>query len=145
MTMKSALVRIKGSALLAAKLVKWRKLTVHKGAPHGMCITHKGEVEDLLASIRPRFVAALGRNESQCRLARGVATSPAKPLRTQGHCSQSRWPGLALRETDLRVRLECFRGSGHQSSSGFGSESGDDPYRAVLAASTDCSFGRMNA
>jgi non-heme chloroperoxidase len=43
---------------LQAKLVKGATLKVYKGAPHGMCTTHKDEVSaDLLAFI--------GRNEGR--------------------------------------------------------------------------------
>jgi non-heme chloroperoxidase len=47
------IVPIADSAVLSAKLVKYAKLTIYKGAPHGMCTTHKDKVnEDLLAFIR---------------------------------------------------------------------------------------------
>ncbi len=47
------IVPIADSALLSAKLVKGAKLKVVKGAPHGMCTTHKNEVNgDLLAFIQ---------------------------------------------------------------------------------------------
>jgi non-heme chloroperoxidase len=47
------IVPIADSALLSAKLVKGATLKVYKGAPHGMCTTHKDEVnEDLLAFIK---------------------------------------------------------------------------------------------
>ena len=47
------IVPISDSAIIAAKLVKNGKLKVYKGAPHGMCTTHKNEVnEDLLAFIK---------------------------------------------------------------------------------------------
>ncbi|MER8886644.1 alpha/beta hydrolase [Mesorhizobium sp. M0500] len=47
------LVPIVDSALLSAKLVKNAKLKVIKGAPHGLCTTHKDEVNaELLAFIR---------------------------------------------------------------------------------------------
>ena len=46
------IVPIADSAMLAVKLVKNGTLTVYKGAPHGMCTTHKDHVnEDLLAFI----------------------------------------------------------------------------------------------
>ena len=39
--------------MLSAKIVKGAILTVYKGAPHGMCTTHKDQVnEDLLAFIK---------------------------------------------------------------------------------------------
>jgi non-heme chloroperoxidase len=47
------IVPIADSAMLSAKLVKNAKLKIYKGAPHGMCTTHKNEVnEDLLAFIK---------------------------------------------------------------------------------------------
>src|SRR5205823_12080251 len=46
------IVPIADSSLLSAKLVKGATLKVYKGAPHGMCTTHKDEVNaDLLAFI----------------------------------------------------------------------------------------------
>src|SRR5438034_818625 len=46
------IVPIADSSLLSAKLVKGAALKVYKGAPHGMCTTHKDEVNaDLLAFI----------------------------------------------------------------------------------------------
>ncbi len=47
------IVPIADSAMLAVKLVKNGTLKVYKGAPHGMCTTHKDEVNaDLLAFIK---------------------------------------------------------------------------------------------
>ena len=47
------IVPIADSAMVAVKLVKNGTLKVYKGAPHGMCTTHKNEVnEDLLAFIK---------------------------------------------------------------------------------------------
>ncbi len=47
------IVPIADSAMLAVKLVKKRTLKVYKGAPHGMCTTHKNEVnEDLFAFVK---------------------------------------------------------------------------------------------
>ncbi len=47
------IVPINGSALLSVALVKGADLKVYKGAPHGMCATHKNEVNaDLLAFIK---------------------------------------------------------------------------------------------
>ena len=47
------IVPIADSALLSAKLVKGATLRVYKGASHGMCTTHKDQVnEDLLAFIK---------------------------------------------------------------------------------------------
>ena len=41
------------SALLSSKLIKNATLKIYKGAPHGMCTTHKHEVnEELLAFIK---------------------------------------------------------------------------------------------
>ena len=46
------IVPIADSALLSAKLVKNAELKVYKGAPHGMCTTEKGKVnQDVLAFI----------------------------------------------------------------------------------------------
>ena len=46
------IVPIGSSALLSAKIVKGAKLKVYPGASHGMCTTHKNQVnEDLLAFI----------------------------------------------------------------------------------------------
>jgi non-heme chloroperoxidase len=47
------IVPIAGSALLSAKIVKQATLKVYKGAPHGMCTTHKDQVnEDLRDFIK---------------------------------------------------------------------------------------------
>ena len=47
------IVPINGSALLAAALVKGSTLNVYPGAPHGLCSTHKNQVNgDLLAFIK---------------------------------------------------------------------------------------------
>ncbi|MDZ4742977.1 MAG: alpha/beta hydrolase [Verrucomicrobiota bacterium] len=47
------IVPIANSALLSAKLVKKATLKIYKGAPHGLCTTHKHEInEDLLAFIQ---------------------------------------------------------------------------------------------
>ena len=47
------IVPIGASALLASKIVRGAKLKIYKGAPHGMCTTHKNEVnEDLITFIR---------------------------------------------------------------------------------------------
>jgi len=47
------IVPIADSALLLAKIVKNAKLKIYKGAPHGLCTTHKNLVnEDLLAFIK---------------------------------------------------------------------------------------------
>lgn len=47
------IVPITDSALLSAKIVKKATLKVYKGAPHGMCTTHKHQVnEDLLQFIK---------------------------------------------------------------------------------------------
>ena len=47
------IVPIEDSAMLAVKFVKKGTLKVYKGAPHGMCTTHKDQVnEDLLAFIK---------------------------------------------------------------------------------------------
>ncbi len=47
------IVPIGASALISSKLVKNAQLKVYKGAPHGMCSTHKDQVNaDLLAFIK---------------------------------------------------------------------------------------------
>ena len=47
------IVPIADSAILSAKLVKNAKLKVYKGGPHGMCTTHKDQVnEDLLVFMK---------------------------------------------------------------------------------------------
>ena len=47
------IVPIADSALLAAELVKINKLKVYPGAPHGLCTTHKDQVNtDLLSFIK---------------------------------------------------------------------------------------------
>jgi non-heme chloroperoxidase len=47
------IVPIADSAVLAATLVKGAQLQVYKGAPHGMCTTHKDKVNaDLLAFLK---------------------------------------------------------------------------------------------
>jgi non-heme chloroperoxidase len=47
------IVPIADSAMLSAKLVKKATLNVYKGAPHGLCTTHKDQVNaDLLAFIK---------------------------------------------------------------------------------------------
>lgn len=47
------IVPIVASALLSSKLIKNAQLKIYKGAPHGMCSTHKNQVnEDLLAFIK---------------------------------------------------------------------------------------------
>jgi non-heme chloroperoxidase len=47
------IVPIANSAMLSAKLVRKAELKVYQGAPHGMCTTHKDQVnEDLLAFVK---------------------------------------------------------------------------------------------
>jgi non-heme chloroperoxidase len=47
------IVPIGASAMLSSKLVKGATLKIYKGAPHGMCTTHKDQVnEDLLAFFK---------------------------------------------------------------------------------------------
>jgi non-heme chloroperoxidase len=41
------------SAMLSSKLVENAQLKIYKGAPHGLCSTHKDQInEDLLAFIK---------------------------------------------------------------------------------------------
>lgn len=50
------IVPIKDSALISSKLIKNAKLKVYKGAPHGLCSTHKDEINiDLLEFISTSF------------------------------------------------------------------------------------------
>jgi len=47
------IVPIGASALLSSKIIKNATLKVIKGAPHGMCTTHKNQVnEELLAFLK---------------------------------------------------------------------------------------------
>src|ERR1700727_1491968 len=47
------IVPIADSALLSSKIVKQATLKIYKGAPHGLCTTHKEQInEDLLAFIK---------------------------------------------------------------------------------------------
>ena len=53
------IVPIADSALLSAKIVRNAKLVVYKGAPHGMCTTHKDRVNaELLAFIKGTSTAS---------------------------------------------------------------------------------------
>jgi non-heme chloroperoxidase len=50
------IVPINASAMLSSKIVKEATLKVYRGAPHGMCSTHKQQVnEDLLAFIQGKL------------------------------------------------------------------------------------------
>jgi len=50
------IVPITDSAMLSAKIVKQATLKVYKGAPHGMCTTHKQQInEDLLAFFEEKL------------------------------------------------------------------------------------------
>jgi non-heme chloroperoxidase len=50
------IVPIANSAMLSAKIVKQATLKVYKGAPHGMCTTHKQQInEDLLAFFEEKI------------------------------------------------------------------------------------------
>jgi non-heme chloroperoxidase len=43
-------VPIGAAAMLSSKLIKNAQMKIYKGAPHGLCTTHKNQVnEDLLA------------------------------------------------------------------------------------------------
>jgi pimeloyl-ACP methyl ester carboxylesterase len=47
------IVPIGASAMLSSKLIKNAQLKIYKGAPHGMCSTHKDQVNaDLLSFLR---------------------------------------------------------------------------------------------
>jgi non-heme chloroperoxidase len=51
------IVPIEASALMAVKLVRGAELKIVKGAPHGLCTTHKHEVNDILLSFIEAKVA----------------------------------------------------------------------------------------
>jgi non-heme chloroperoxidase len=51
------IVPIEASALKAVKLVRGAELKIVKGAPHGLCTTHKHEVNDILLSFIEAKVA----------------------------------------------------------------------------------------
>jgi non-heme chloroperoxidase len=52
------IVPIADSAMLSAKIIKNATLKVYPGAPHGMCTTHKQQVnEDLFAFIEGKMMA----------------------------------------------------------------------------------------
>jgi non-heme chloroperoxidase len=56
------IVPIAVSAMMSSKLLKNATLKIYRGAPHGMCTTHKDQVNaDLLAFIAATDVAAGGR------------------------------------------------------------------------------------
>lgn len=49
------IVPIENSALLASKLIKNSQLKIYPGAPHGLCTTHKDEINaDLLSFMKER-------------------------------------------------------------------------------------------
>jgi non-heme chloroperoxidase len=53
------IVPIANSALLSAKIIKNSRLKIYKGAPHGMCTTHKQQVnEDLLSFLGVKMSSA---------------------------------------------------------------------------------------
>ena len=56
------IVPISASAMLSSTLVKGATLKIYKGAPHGMCTTHKDEVNaDLLSFFQAKASAKGGR------------------------------------------------------------------------------------
>ena len=56
------IVPIAASAMVSSKLLRNATLKIYRGAPHGMCTTHKDQVNaDLLAFIAATDVAAHGR------------------------------------------------------------------------------------
>jgi len=58
------IVPIANSGLLTAKLVKGATLKVYKGAPHGLCTTHKDQInEEVLAFIKSGATAARASTE----------------------------------------------------------------------------------
>jgi non-heme chloroperoxidase len=51
------MVPIKNSAFLSAKLIKNAQLKVYKGASHGLCSTHKDQVnQDILSFVIAKIV-----------------------------------------------------------------------------------------
>ena len=53
------IVPIGASALMSAKIVKGAQLKVYPGLPHGMCSTHKDQINaDLLAFVKGEKSAA---------------------------------------------------------------------------------------
>jgi non-heme chloroperoxidase len=59
------IVPIADSAYLSSKLIRNAELKVYKGAPHGMCSTHKDQVnEDLLAFCRGERLGQAGKREA---------------------------------------------------------------------------------
>jgi non-heme chloroperoxidase len=55
------IVPIDASALLSAKIIKGATLKIYRGAPHGMCSTHKDQINaDLLAFFK---ASAAGRRD----------------------------------------------------------------------------------
>jgi non-heme chloroperoxidase len=61
------IVPISDSAMLSSKIIKNATLKIYKGAPHGMCTTHKHQVNaDLLAFIKGEM--APGNKEAQMKL-----------------------------------------------------------------------------
>ena len=53
------IVPIRASALLSSKIVKGAKLKVYSGLPHGMCSTHKDQINaDLLAFVKGEQAAS---------------------------------------------------------------------------------------
>jgi non-heme chloroperoxidase len=60
------IVPIADSALLSSKLIKNAQLKIYKGAPHGLCTTHKNQVnEDLLAFIKSGAQIARAKPEGE--------------------------------------------------------------------------------
>lgn len=53
------IVPIAASAMLSSKLIKGATLKVYKGAPHGMCTTHKDQVNDDLQAFVENTMEAL--------------------------------------------------------------------------------------
>ena len=60
------IVPIANSGLLSAKLVKGATLKIYKGAPHGLCTTHKDQInEELLAFTRSGAQSARAKPERE--------------------------------------------------------------------------------
>lgn len=84
------IVPLADSALLSAKLVKDALLQVYKSAPHGMCTTHKSEVDADL----PAFAKAWRATSTKRYLSNAGPTGDSIPIRAGAgreahgkHCS----------------------------------------------------------
>ena len=69
------IVPIQASALLSSKIIKGAQLKIYKGAPHGMCTTHKDQVNAALVSVHrslsSRASRMCARGDKKPRTSRG--------------------------------------------------------------------------